>query len=152
MLDVAISKKMDDGRVMVTASSVATPKIIKEVYLVKEDKADNFIKERKGIEMADRVQKGLSIGSAVVCGMAVASKMKAGMIGKAFGALAAGFGVFKVFEPLDKKLNKMGMENLLKRNDAEIVPPEKAEEVQTENVSADASEQKENIPPEKTEE
>ena len=116
MLDVSVSNRLDNGKMLVVASDSHKP-TNKEYYAVKEENTDRFVKERKSLDFANKFQKSLSAATSIVGGILAAVAVK-NNIAKGLVGVASGFGIYKAFEFIDNKLNKKSISNMLKRNDA----------------------------------
>ena len=124
MLEMNVTNRLGNGNVLVVAKDLNNPNNQKEYYSVKEENTDRFIKERKGLESANKFQKVLSVGTSIVGGVIVASKMKTNKVISGFVGVLSAVGFLNVLGYVDNKLNEIGMKNLLKRNNAKNITEE----------------------------
>lgn len=118
MMYVAATKKLDDGRMLVVAANPRAKHQQKEFYSVDKENVDKFIKGRKAADTSNSFQKITSFILATTTGFLSAKKLDTGKAAKGVIGLAAGYGVFKALQPLDKMINSWTINNISKKNDA----------------------------------
>ena len=121
MIELNVVNKLDNNKVLITEKDPHVEKKPTRYYIANEDKADEFIKNRKTLTKLDNFQKVMSGVLAAVGGIHFAARSKFGMIGKiATGVLTAG-GVLAGAQYLDKSVDELSQKNNRKRLEVEEI-------------------------------
>ena len=121
MIEVTAGNKLDNGKVLVITKNSHQPFSPQEYYAVKEDKVDQFIKERKGLDFNKGFQKTLTVATSIVSGILAGCYVKSNLLIKSAIGTMAGLGILFGLKAIDEGLNDKLTKNMLKRNDAEDI-------------------------------
>jgi len=130
MIEVSATNKLDNGKVLVVTKNSRQPFNTQEYYAVKEDKVDQFIKERKGLALNNGFQKTLTYATSIISGILAGCYVKSNLLIKSAVGTAAGLGILSGLKAVDSAINDKSMKNMLKRNDAEDITKEMIEKYQ----------------------
>lgn len=123
MINLKIADKMDNGNVLITAKKSKSSKQPPECYSVKEEKADEFIKGRKSVDLRDRFYRTLTVPGALACGYLSTALFK-GRLAKVATGIAVTAASYKALHFVDKKVKDIMMNRLLKRTEAKDITKE----------------------------
>ena len=108
-----------DGKVIVSEKTVKKDNTAEKFYLVDEDKADKFIKQKKFLNTMNKTQRVMSGGLSVALGVLAGLYMP---YGKNIGKVAAGIGTvvaaFFSLKFIDKVFDKYANKNNMKKFNA----------------------------------
>ena len=121
-------KSLDNNRILIKEQS-QNAKSAPHLYVVPQEKADEFISRCKLIEKNNKFQKVATCLMSAVIGLLVGSVVKFGSFGKTIAGLTTGAVALFSGLGIDKKVN-VGLQNsALKNCDVEDVTGQKIEDI-----------------------
>ena len=121
-------KSLDNNRILIKEQS-QNAKSTPRLYIAPQDKADEFISQRKLIEKNHKFQKVATGVMSAVIGLLVGAVVKFGSFGKTVAGLATGAVALCSGLGIDKKVNDGLQNSALKNCHVEEVTGQKIEDI-----------------------